>query len=116
MKAYKLKFNDGSYEVVFAKDAIEVIRKYDLASKKHINTRIIELQGEQKAIAFSNIKGSNMNGYKAFYKGKQLEVYANTGLEAQTKASELFKAKKRYEVTVVLCEKNGEQVVHIADF
>jgi len=57
-----------------------------------------------------------MNGYKAFYRGKQLEVYADTSYKAQLKAAELFKAKKSYEVTVVLCEKQGEQVTHIADF
>lgn len=55
-----------------------------------------------------------MNGYKAFYKGKQLDVYADTSYKAQLKAAELFKAKKSYDVTVILCEKQGEQVIHIA--
>lgn len=53
-----------------------------------------------------------MNGYKALYKGKWLEVYADTSYEAQTKAAKLFKAKKQYEVTVILCEKQGQQVIH----
>ena len=53
-----------------------------------------------------------MNGYKAFYKGKTCEVYADTSYEAQQKAAAKFKAKKRYDVTVVLCEKQGEQVTH----
>ena len=53
-----------------------------------------------------------MNGYKAFYKGKSIEVYANTSYEAQQKAATTFKAKKSYDVTVVLCEKAGEQVTH----
>lgn len=53
-----------------------------------------------------------MNGYKAFYKNKETEVYANSSYEAQTKAAQYFKAKKQYEVTVVLCELNGEQVTH----
>jgi hypothetical protein len=52
-----------------------------------------------------------MNGYKAFYKGKVIEVYAETSREAQMKAAIVFKAKKHYEVTVVLCERQGEQVV-----
>ena len=52
-----------------------------------------------------------MNGYIALYKGKQLEVYANTSYEAQQKASAQFKAKKSYEVDVYLCEKNAEQVI-----
>jgi hypothetical protein len=53
-----------------------------------------------------------MNGYIAFYKGKQIEVYANSSYEAQTKASALLKARKSYDVTVVLAEKNGQQVTH----
>ena len=53
-----------------------------------------------------------MNGYIAFYRGKQTEVYANTTYEAQQKAAVVFKARKSYEVTVMLAEKNGQQVVH----
>lgn len=53
-----------------------------------------------------------MNGYKAFYKGKSIEVYAETSYAAQQLAAKQFKAKKSYDVTVVLCEKKGEQVVH----
>jgi ABC-type thiamine transport system substrate-binding protein len=55
-----------------------------------------------------------MNGYLAFYKNKQIEVYANTSYEAQQKAAKEFKAKKSYDVSVVLCEKAGEQVAHDA--
>jgi len=57
-----------------------------------------------------------MNGYKAFYKGKSIEVYANTSYEAQQLASKQFKAKKSYEVTVVLCEKGEKQVIHTPTF
>ena len=53
-----------------------------------------------------------MNGYKAFYKGKSIEVYANTSYEAQKKAAEVLKARKAYQVTVVICEKAGQQVTH----
>ena len=53
-----------------------------------------------------------MNGYKAFFKGKTCEVYAATSYEAQQKAAAIFKARKSYDVTVILCEKNGEQVTH----
>ena len=53
-----------------------------------------------------------MNGYLAFYKGKQIEVHAATSLEAQTKAATIFKARKQYQVIVMLCEKSGEQVIH----
>ncbi len=59
-----------------------------------------------------------MNGYQAFYRGKTIEVYAETSFSAQKKAAEQFKAKKSYEVTVILCEtdtdgsKPGVQVTH----
>ncbi len=55
---------------------------------------------------------NSANGYKAFYRGKTCEVYAATSYEAQQKAAAVFKAKKSYEVTVMLCEKSGEQVTH----
>ena len=53
-----------------------------------------------------------MNGYIAFYRGKQLEVLADSSYAAQQKAAALFKARKAYEVTVVLAERDGQQVVH----
>jgi hypothetical protein len=53
-----------------------------------------------------------MNGYKAFYRGKQCEVMAETSYAAQLAAAKILSAKKSYEVTVMLCEKNGEQVTH----
>ena len=57
-----------------------------------------------------------MNGYKAFYRGKELEVYAETSYAAQLQAAATFKARKSYEVSVYLCEKDGEQITHVADF
>lgn len=56
----------------------------------------------------------DMNGYKAFYKGREVEVEADTSFHAQQKAAVLLKAKKSYDVTVVLCEKDGQQVTHVA--
>ena len=53
-----------------------------------------------------------MNGYVAFYKGKRVEVHAPTSYEAQQKAAAMLKAKKAYEVSVVLAEKDGVQVTH----
>ena len=53
-----------------------------------------------------------MNGYKAFYKGKSIEVEAESSYKAQLKAAEVFRAKKSYQVNVILCEKEGEQVIH----
>ena len=53
-----------------------------------------------------------MNGYIATYKGKQIEVYAETSYAAQQKAAQQLNVKKSYMVDVTLCEKDGEQVVH----
>ena len=55
-----------------------------------------------------------MYGYKAFYKGKTIEVFAETSYAAQKEAAKQFKARKEYEVSVMLCEKGGEQVTHLA--
>lgn len=55
-----------------------------------------------------------MYGYVCFYKGKRIEVYADSTYAAQQKAALLFKAKKSYEVNVMLAEKDGEPVVHVA--
>ena len=54
MKYFRIKYTDGSLKIVKAKNALEVIHKYDLSTKKHINTRVTELEGEQKAIAKAN--------------------------------------------------------------
>jgi hypothetical protein len=55
-----------------------------------------------------------MNGYKAFYNGKEIEIYAERLIEAKEKAVAAFKVsrKKQHMVSVVLCEKNGEVVSH----
>lgn len=56
-----------------------------------------------------------MFGYKCFYRGKTCEVRALRTLDAQEKAAKIFKAKKSYEITVMLCEKpSGEQATHTA--
>ena len=57
-----------------------------------------------------------MNGYIAFYRNKKLEVMADTSYQAQQKAAAQFKAKKSYEVAVILAEKNGQQVTRTPDF
>jgi hypothetical protein len=53
-----------------------------------------------------------MNGYVCFYKGKRVEVYAETSYAAQQKAATLLKAKRIYEVAVCLAERDGEVVEH----
>ena len=55
-----------------------------------------------------------MNGYIAFYRGKRIEVRADTSYLAQQKAAVVFKARKAHEVTVVLAELGNTAVVHTA--
>jgi len=55
-----------------------------------------------------------MFGYIAIYKGKQIEVYALNQLAARDKAADIFKARKRYDVQVFLCETpTGETVTQV---
>lgn len=56
MNFYKIKYSSGDYIVVQAKSSLEVVKKYDLATKENIHTRILQLDGEQLAIAKSNLK------------------------------------------------------------
>jgi hypothetical protein len=53
-----------------------------------------------------------MNGYICFYKGKRIEVYAETSYVAQQKAAQLLKAKRSWDVTVCLAERDGGVVEH----
>ena len=57
-----------------------------------------------------------MNGYVCFYKGKRYEMYADSAYGAQQTCAKLYKIKKSYDITVVLAEKDGQQVVHKPDF
>jgi len=50
--------------------------------------------------------------YHAFWRGKKIELKANTSYEAQKKAAAILKVKKSYEVTVVLVGKGDEPVIH----
>ena len=49
--------------------------------------------------------------YIAFYRGKQIEVKALRSFDAQEIAAKQFKARKSYEVTVML---DGTPVIHDA--
>jgi hypothetical protein len=59
-----------------------------------------------------------LNGYVCFYKGKRLEVCAETIHQAQDKAvAEFQKAHPRarvksWDVAIMLAEKGSQQVVH----
>jgi len=43
MQTYRLEYADGTIEIVEAASIKELIKKYDLATKKHLNTKIIAL-------------------------------------------------------------------------
>jgi len=58
--------------------------------------------------------GTGKNGYVAFYKGKEIDVYADTKYQAQKIAAAHFKAKKEWEVNVALAEVDGKQYVNTA--
>ncbi len=60
--------------------------------------------------------GSGKNGYIAMYKGKKVEVMADTKLEAQQVAAAHFKARKSYEVDVYLAEVDGKPYSHMPMF
>lgn len=55
-----------------------------------------------------------MNGYIGFYQGKQTEVYAKNLWEAKSQVIQKFLVgkKKTGLVSVVLAERNGQQVTH----
>lgn len=53
-----------------------------------------------------------MNKYKAFYNSKNIEVEAESSRQAQVKAAAVFKAKKEYQVTVVLLSVDDREIVH----
>lgn len=52
-----------------------------------------------------------MNKYKCFYKNKTIEVEAETTFNAQKLAQSFFKAKKAWEVSVILVEKDGKEII-----
>jgi len=56
--------------------------------------------------------GTGKNTYVAFYKGKKIDVKADTSHAAQQTAAQHFKAKKSYDVNVVLGMLGDEEVVH----
>jgi hypothetical protein len=45
-----------------------------------------------------------MRTYQAFYKNQVITVIASTSYEAQLAAAKVFKAKKSYDVAIVLAD------------
>ena len=46
-----------------------------------------------------------MFAYECFYKNKRMTVFALRSIDAQEKAAKLFRARKSWEVTVILAAK-----------
>lgn len=95
--------------------------KVVIFSKGSENVDVYESRSCKKSVKNKKSRNKNITeaenkdgkyGYVAFYKGKQIDVWANSSYEAQKKAAEKFKAKKSYDVTVVLAQKGDEEVVH----
>lgn len=53
-----------------------------------------------------------MNGYIGFYKGRRFEIMSDSTYHAQQTIAKANRIKKAYEITIVLAEKDGEQVTH----
>ncbi len=67
-------------------------------------------------LADGGVIGSGKNGYVAFYKGKRIEVYADTMYGAQKTAAKHFNAKKEWEVNVSLAEVDGKPYMQSTAF
>ena len=53
-----------------------------------------------------------MHTYLAMYKGNRKELLADSSYQAQKLAASLFKAKKSYDVTVMLLAIDNKPVTH----
>jgi hypothetical protein len=51
MKYFKLKYPDGNIKYCKGINSLEIIKKYDLCTRENAEVVIVELNGEQKAIA-----------------------------------------------------------------
>lgn len=67
-------------------------------------------------MADGGVIGNGKNGYVAFYKGKKIDVKADSIYGAQKTAAQYFKAKKEYEVNVMLAELDGKQYIQSTAF
>jgi hypothetical protein len=118
----KQKFTKGDFKYLFdiSSDGIKLLDEKELSAefKKHIYNFLIKI-GQKLPYNMNYAKGGYMadggvigngkNGYVAFYKGKKVDVNADTMYGAQKIAAKHFNAKKEYEVNVVLAEIDGKQ-------
>ncbi len=119
-RGQKAGFNGGYWYVISSKiEIIDDVLKTLLSQKDgyckevafYDETFTKTLKENKIDFADGGSIGNGKNGYIAFYKGKRIEVYADTIYQAQKTASEYFKTKKGWEVNVVLAEVNGKPYV-----
>ena len=53
-------------------------------------------------------KGKRMNTYVAFYRGQKVTIQAETSYAAQLTAAKIMRAKKSYDVAVVVADRPVE--------
>lgn len=53
-----------------------------------------------------------MFSYVCFYKGKEITVQASSSYNAQQEAARIFRARKPYEVTVMLAAIGDQPYIH----
>ena len=53
-----------------------------------------------------------MNTFKAIYKGKSIEVEAESSYKAQQAAAVIFKTKKPWDIALMAVLVNGKEVIH----
>jgi hypothetical protein len=103
-------------------EATNSARRYVNPKLGYTNVQIYDESGKEYffadggMMADGGVIGNGKNGYVAFYKGKKIEVYADTMYGAQKIASKHFKAKNEWEVNVVLAEVDGKPYVQSTAF
>jgi hypothetical protein len=90
--------------------------KFPDGTEKTYSAEELEFFPTDEMMADGGEIGSGKNGYVAFYKGKKVDVKADTMYGAQKTAAKYFNAKKEYDVNVVLAEVDGKQYVQSTAF
>jgi hypothetical protein len=115
---FVVKNSDG--KVVFKTKSLNKASDYyglhgrDTHTVETLDGRILSDSGDE--MADGGEIGSGKNGYVAFYKGKKVDVKADSMYGAQKTAAKYFNAKKEYDVNVVLAEVDGKQYVQSTAF
>ena len=83
--------------------------KFPDGTEKTYSAEELEFFPTDEMMADGGVIGNGKNGYVAFYKGKRVDVNADSMYGAQKIAAKHFNAKKEYEVNVMLAELDGKQ-------